>query len=70
VALTRRVARLQAIMGAVRTTTTLQIEALRAEAAQAGDTKQTAMCDRALAGSWRATRGCARVLRERAQVPS
>lgn len=45
------------------TITTRQIETLRTEAGMAGDTKMVAICDRALAGSQRARRECARVIR-------
>lgn len=39
-----------------------QITALRNEAATAGDLAQVAVCDRALAGSRRARRECARII--------
>jgi excisionase family DNA binding protein len=42
--------------------TDAQIEALRAEAGQAGDLSQVSMCDRALEGSSRARRECAYVI--------
>lgn len=41
-----------------------QIERLRQEAGQAGDSAQVAICDRALAGSARATAICARIIRD------
>jgi hypothetical protein len=43
--------------------TMTQIRNLRAEAGEAGDAAQVAMCDRALAGSARARVGCAKVIR-------
>lgn len=45
-------------------TTTYQIERLRAEAGEAGDVAQVAICDRALRGSQRAIRACERIIRE------
>ena len=47
----------------MRTITTAQIEALQTEAAEAGDMKQVAICERALNGSVRARAICARVVR-------
>ena len=43
-----------------------QIRDLSTEAASAGDIKQVAICQRALNGSQRARRECARVIREAA----
>lgn len=43
-------------------TTTVQIEALRNEAATAGDLEQVAICDRALAGDEAAIAECERVI--------
>lgn len=42
--------------------TNAQIEALQIEAGMAGDAAQVAMCDRALAGSARARKGCAKAI--------
>ena len=42
--------------------TSTRIETLRTEAAQAGDTKMVAICDRALNGSARATAECRKVI--------
>lgn len=47
----------------MRTITTAQIKALQTEAAEAGDMRQVAICDRALNGSVRARSICARVIR-------
>jgi hypothetical protein len=47
----------------MRNITTAQIEALQTEAAAAGDSKQVAICERALNGSARARAICARVIR-------
>lgn len=44
------------------TITDTQISALRQEAAQAGDMKAVAICTRALAGSARARRECAKMI--------
>ena len=46
--------------------TDAQIETLRDEAAAAGDRAQVEICNRALNGSQRARRECARVIREAA----
>lgn len=60
------IAKENAIVDAHRTTadtiTNEQITALRREAGAAGDTAMVAVCDRALAGSARARRECARVI--------
>jgi hypothetical protein len=48
------------------TITDAQIIALRAEAGAAGDTATWRACGRALNGSQRARRACARVIREAA----
>lgn len=42
--------------------TTAQIEALKTEAGEHGDTKQVAICDQALAGDEKAVVECARVI--------
>lgn len=47
----------------ISTITDQQIRMLSQEAGQAGDMKQVAICNRALAGSARARRECARVIR-------
>jgi hypothetical protein len=44
--------------------TTDQIEALRQESGEAGDSEQVAICDRALAGNQDALRECFRVINE------
>ena len=46
--------------------TTRQIEALMTEAAAAGDMAQVAMCRRALDGSARARKGCAKAIKANA----
>ena len=52
-------------------TTTERIEQLRAEAMQAGDREQVALCDRALAGDVEARAECVRVMAETAtQIPT
>ena len=45
-------------------TTTERIEQLRAEAMQAGDREQVALCDRALAGHFESRTECMRVIAE------
>ena len=42
-----------------------RLRALRAEALQAGDREQAALCDRALAGAEDAQQACAEVMAER-----
>jgi hypothetical protein len=46
----------------IETITNEQIETLRAEAGQAGDLDQVAVCDAALAGDESARRKCVRVI--------
>lgn len=51
-----------------RTITAAQIDALQYEAAKAGDFATVRACDRARAGSVRARRVCARIIREAAEL--
>ena len=50
----------------MNTITDEQIIALREEAGNAGDTEMVAICNRAMAGSQRARKECARVITEAA----